>query len=307
MSDTPSDAIGHLLREAREKKGLTFEEAEKATRIRARFLAALEEDDFAALPSATQARGFLNLYAAFLGLQAEQVTDWYDAQRKKPRRAGPIPAPRPKAQPPPPTRPPAKAPERSQAEPAPDYRPQVRPRRLRWLSADVFVAVALTLVLGTFLLWGILQFAGGEGFSPTGTPTRAPTPAAGTASATPPPADAAPTEPLPTPRAVYNGVNLIVRAEQRAWVRVTVDGTETYAGLMVPGASKEFNGQNVVELTTGNGLGTRVIWNGRDQGTLGQIGEVIIRLWTRDSVMTPTPSLTPVPSRTPSPTPTPKP
>jgi hypothetical protein len=112
---------------------------------------------------------------------------------------------------------------------------------------------------------------------------------------------------LPTPLAVYNGVNLIVRAEQRTWVRVVVDGTESFAGLMPPGTSKEFNGQTVVELATGNGQGTHVLWNGQDQGTLGQIGEVVVRLWTLDGAITPTPTLTPIPSKTPPPSATPKP
>ena len=46
-----------------------------------------------------------------------------------------------------------------------------------------------------------------------------------------------------------------VRAEQRTWVRVVVDGAEAFAGLMPPGTSKEFNGQTLVELATGNGQG----------------------------------------------------
>ena len=179
-------------------------------------------------------------------------------------------------------------------------------RRPRWLSLDVFFGVVITLALGGFLVWGIFEFVGGQGFAPAVTPTRTPTERV-SASATPPLVAASPTVPLPTPQATYNGVNLIVRAEQRTWVRVVVDGAEAFAGLMPPGTSKEFNAQTVVELSTGNGQGTRVIWNGQDQGTLGQIGEVVTRLWTLTGAITPTPSLTPIPSITPTPTATPKP
>jgi hypothetical protein len=42
-----------------------------------------------------------------------------------------------------------------------------------------------------------------------------------------------------------------------------------------------------------------VIWNGRDQGTLGEIGEVVVRLWTLEGMITPTPTITPIPSETP--------
>ena len=309
MGATPREPIGFILREKREKLGLTLEEVEKATRIRAKFLSALEDDDYAAMPSTAQARGFLNLYAQFLSLNADQVMAAYDAGRKKSRARVPAAMPRPAAPPVAAARP-ATMP-RPTPRPAPQAAvgraPVVRSRLPRWVSVDVFVGVAFTLVLGGFLVWGALEFISGQGFTPTSTPTRAaPLAAVSTASATPPLAAATPTPPLPTPLASYNGVNLIVRAEERTWVRVVVDGTEAFAGLMPPGASKEFNGQNVVELATGNGQGTHVLWNGQDQGTLGQIGEVVIRLWTREGAITPTPSVTPVPSITPTPTSTPK-
>ena len=315
MGVTPSEPIGLILREKREKLGLNLEEVEKATRIRAKFLSALEDDDYAAMPSTAQARGFLNLYAQFLGLNAEQVMAAYDAGRKKPH------ARLPATIAPPAPRPPAVAQRTASARPAAAPRPSprsapqttigrapvVRSRLPRWVSVDVFVGVAVTFILGGFLVWGALEFINGNGFTPTAAPTQAPISATmNTPSATPPLAAATPTPPLPTPLASYEGVNLIVRAEERTWVRVVVDGTEAFAGLMPPGTSKEFSAQNVVELDTGNGQGTHVIWNGQDQGTLGQIGQVVIRLWTHEGAMTPTPSVTPVPSITPTPTATPR-
>jgi hypothetical protein len=68
---------------------------------------------------------------------------------------------------------------------------------------------------------------------------------------------------------------------------------------MRPGEMRDFVGQGVVELTTGNGRGTRVVWNGRDQGTLGEVGQVVTRLWTLEGMVFPTE--TPVPSATPEP------
>jgi len=90
-----------------------------------------------------------------------------------------------------------------------------------------------------------------------------------------------------------------VSAEQRVWVAVKVDGAEAFAGLMPPGEAREFIGQSVVEVTTGNGLGTRVIWNGVDQGVLGELGEVVTRLWTLQGMVVPTPTVTPEVSATP--------
>ncbi len=279
--------IGDLLREAREAQGHTLEEVEKATRIRLKYLEALEADDFAALPSRTQARGFLRNYAQFLGLEVEPILAQYNeaANRKS---FLPLPAPRP----------------RPVDRPAPG---RVRTRVPRLLSPDVLIAVVMILGLGALLLWGGSQLAAGLTATATGTRIAQTTAPEATATPTPLPADASPTPPLPTPLPNYTGVNVIVRAEQRAWLRVTVDGAEAFTGLMRPGDSKEFSGQQVVEVVTGNGLGTRVIWNGRDQGTLGEIGEVVDRLWTLEGMAFPTPTVTPIPSETPTPSKTPTP
>jgi len=45
--------LGELLREAREQRGVSLEEVEEATNIRQKFLQALEEEDFGALPAET--------------------------------------------------------------------------------------------------------------------------------------------------------------------------------------------------------------------------------------------------------------
>jgi hypothetical protein len=110
---------------------------------------------------------------------------------------------------------------------------------------------------------------------------------------TPLPVEASPTAPLPTPLPNYVGVNLLVRAEQRIWLRAVVDGAEAFVGQLAPGETREFAGTAVVELWTGNGRGTRVVFNGQDQGTLGSLGEVVIRLWTLDGPVTPTPTSAP--------------
>lgn len=60
--------FGDLLREARDAKGVTLREAERATRIRRAYLSALESQLFADLPPAAYARGIVRNYAQYLGL-----------------------------------------------------------------------------------------------------------------------------------------------------------------------------------------------------------------------------------------------
>jgi cytoskeleton protein RodZ len=66
-------SIGTQLKEARQSRGLSIKQAVQATRIRDYYIEAMEQDDFSAIPSAAQARGFLRSYADFLKLNADDL------------------------------------------------------------------------------------------------------------------------------------------------------------------------------------------------------------------------------------------
>jgi len=70
--------IGSSLREAREKRGVALEGAQKELRIRERYLTALEEENWAALPGDAYTRAFLRSYAEFLGLNGTLYVDEYN-------------------------------------------------------------------------------------------------------------------------------------------------------------------------------------------------------------------------------------
>jgi cytoskeleton protein RodZ len=63
-----AESIGQRLKQAREDKKLSIEEASHATRIKPHYLRAIEADDMEVLPSQVQGRGFLRLYADFLAV-----------------------------------------------------------------------------------------------------------------------------------------------------------------------------------------------------------------------------------------------
>lgn len=72
--------VGELLRRARIGKKLTLEGAEKSTRIRLKFLEALEDNAFEKLPPGTFARGFVKNYAKFLGISPDEALAFYRRQ-----------------------------------------------------------------------------------------------------------------------------------------------------------------------------------------------------------------------------------
>ena len=72
--------IGNSLREARLRKELDFPELEQGTKIRAKYLRALEDENFETLPSSTYVKGFLRSYANYLGLDGQLYVDEFNVR-----------------------------------------------------------------------------------------------------------------------------------------------------------------------------------------------------------------------------------
>ena len=72
-SPSGRSAVGDRLREARELRGVDLYRVERDTKIRSKYLAALEDGEFADLPGDVYARGFLRNYATYLGLDADEI------------------------------------------------------------------------------------------------------------------------------------------------------------------------------------------------------------------------------------------
>ena len=85
---------------ARERKGVDLYRAERDTKIRARYLAALERGDYRELPGAVYTKGFLRNYALYLGLDPDEVLLQWRRERGAPQEPAPVIAvPRPIAAP----------------------------------------------------------------------------------------------------------------------------------------------------------------------------------------------------------------
>lgn len=71
----PIHEMGAMLRKRREAMGATLAEVETATKIRQKYLAALEADEWQLLPGEVVGRGFLRNYAAYLGLDSNELIE----------------------------------------------------------------------------------------------------------------------------------------------------------------------------------------------------------------------------------------
>jgi cytoskeleton protein RodZ len=292
--------IGQTLREAREQLGLTLEEVERSTRIRKVRLEALERGDFESLPSRVQVQGFLRNYADFLGLDPDGILDQYArgesiatrGRLRKARKAG--------------------EPQRSQAA--------TKPRRIR-IYGDQIITGGVALAVIAILVWGANRIVASINqppvkeavavTSPTPPPTTTPTSAPLLVDLGNPPTQVTrDLSPSATPTLILGLVDTIeleLLAEQSTFVQVLVDGREEYQGRMLAGERLTFRGEDRVEVITGNARGLRVYFNSQDQGTLGQVNQVMTRVWTIRGMQTPTPTQTLTPTTSPPITNTPTP
>jgi cytoskeletal protein RodZ len=90
--------IGSSLREARTRQGFDFTEMEFRTKVRAKYLRALEAEQFEQLPGHTYIKGFLRTYAESLGLDGQLYVDEYNSryvagEEERPLRPRRVPTP----------------------------------------------------------------------------------------------------------------------------------------------------------------------------------------------------------------------
>lgn len=324
--------LGHLLRETRESKEISLAQAEARTRIRQKFIVAMEAEDWAALPGGVATRGFLRNYAIYLGLDEARVLQLYQSRAK--------PAP------------PVAMPVPSSDRPV-DYRPiemDLAPKPERRFPWRWLVLAALVVVIGVGI-WTIFAYQPGwinnllamprslpnpaeiVALEPTVTPTAtaeivrvtathtatpaatatptatrppAPTPTPNedtpgtrveTPQATPTPATAGSATPSSNTFAPADRIRLRLDVAARSWLRLLVDGKVAQETVLEPGASSEWEALQSIVLRTGNAAGVQVTVNGQPLPVLGAPGEVIELRWDLidGEIIQSTPSPTPPP------------
>ena len=194
--------IGGNLAAARKGHRLTPADAERLTCLRGKYLAALESNNFDALPGRVYARAFLRTYADALGLDADRFVEEFDERY----------------------------PEAEEAAPPPVIRPHGPPR----LRPGVLVALLLVAATIGFVAWSSVSTQPKVTTAPPPRPVRAasPTPPA-TRALTPRRAKVAPRHVPLVIRATAGPCWLLVR-------RGGADGRVLYEGTLQPGQSLRF-------------------------------------------------------------------
>lgn len=293
------EEVGTLLREAREANSLTLDDVQASTRIPKKYLHAMEEGRFRALPTPVHARGYLRNYAKFLKLDSKPLLDRYELQAGQ-MPTTPIFTPAPVREP------------ESLADDSAFFNPvnvqinaTIEERRGvdSWLRIVIIIAliVAIALVGSRFFLnneaerpaTGIVDTVA-ELLNNDGEATPIPLPTSGIVQGNIPitstgrtgldvVGDTIVTRPRPELPEVMETIELLLEITERTWLQVIIDGEVQYEGLAVQGDIFDFTGENAAleeaKLTTGNGAGVYATINGIEIGRLGGRGEVIEETW----------------------------
>jgi cytoskeleton protein RodZ len=262
------ETLGVWLRQTREAQGSTLEEVEDATRIRPRFLEALEAGDLSTFSGGeVQVRGFLRIYARYLGLSADEVLARYDREIHGVEAVSPT-APAESSAPP----------SRLIPEPVP-----LQPSKSSFSTASPRAMNLITLVIGSIAVVVLLAMIIVGGYSlirnAAQEATPASTAAATTITGTEVPAAATPATTPTFPVNPQGEVTLSLEAAEHVWVRVIQDDFVVFSGMMETGQIETWTGQQLVKVETGNGAGLLVTVNGQPQGAMCGRAEVCSRAW----------------------------
>ena len=237
--------IGNTLKAARESRGVTLEAAEESTKIRRKYLEALEGENFGQLPGRVYIKGFLRNYAKFLGLNADALVSAYEEM---------VPL----------------------SEVEDDSPSAKRITTVERPGGRKFFRIVLGLIVIGLVaaLVYLPPRAGKNDITPPGSTENR---VAEEKNKTAPGEKAAPgpAQGLPIKQ---RGVNVTLNVtDNQSWMHVEVDGKPVFTGLVPAGQVKEFKGNEKISLRLGNAGVVQVEFNGQKMGALGGFGQVVTK------------------------------
>lgn len=253
------NTLGTLLREARETKGCSLQDAQEATKIQVKYLRALEEEDFTVLPEEPVfVKGFLRSYAQFLGVDPKEATIQYDLLTKPEEPVIEAEKEEPVFQ------------KASKKDTSLAEKPSIK---INWL----FIAGAFFAI-----------FLGSWAYNHLMTPaSQAEKPLQQITVETEQPAaevekPLAAVKPATEKKEMTAPVSLETEILNDCWVQVTIDGKVILSEVLPAQTKNTWQGKESVSLRVGNAGGIQVRYNGEDLGVLGKQGEVLTKTFAKE-------------------------
>ncbi len=295
------ETIGQQLRAARERKKITLEAAAQATKIKGEHLAALEANQFDDIEAPVYVKGFIKIYARFLGVEEKPLVDAYlrTVSVETSVQLSPTP-PQPVAPPPP---------QKLVAAPRSALAPRPGPTSAPLAHAPIgkttppplsedrsaippgAIVAVLTGIVGLLvIIWAVSGFMSWANSTRTAPKAAGTNVAAGLAALTGgivasqpainpylQPKNISPAQIIEPAQASAH--SLTIRADEACTVTVTVDGAIWFRGRMPRNEVRKFDARRSIKLRTSDGNALHAWFNQKDAGRLGRKGEQIERQW----------------------------
>ena len=241
-----SSGLGQMLRDARERRGVSLRQIANATKISVGVLEALERNDISKLPGGIFGRAFVRSYAVEVGLDPEATIQVFIAQFPNDS----VIAGHPTS-------------DRVEDNVAVESDRQTAGTFL-WL-----VAIAVPIAAGLLYFATLGRRVSTEPAPPPAVVARAPEPPP---AAPPPPAASV----APAPAAASGDqLTIAMTATRPCWVSATVDGQKAIERLLQAGEQQTVTVRREMVLTAGDASAIALQFNGADARTLGKAGEVV--------------------------------
>ncbi|MCR4440905.1 MAG: DUF4115 domain-containing protein [Peptococcaceae bacterium] len=238
--------IGETLRLARLGKGIEMDEAEKNTKIRRKYLEAMEEEEWGIFPGMVYLKGFLKTYARFLGLDENELLKSLEETFH----------PEP------------------QLEPLPERIELPGKPRKRMTVIVGIIAVVLLVSFQYIYVRFISQPSGMRGTNElTRENSQAPQPGAGAADE-----NATEVQPEEPAKQTVDSINLVIRVvDYKCWIEVRSGQALLFEGTLNKGEEKTFENLTQVYFALGNSGDVEVYINDNYLGVLGKKGEPVYK------------------------------
>ncbi len=274
--------IGEILKTAREQQGISLDDVAEATKIRTKYLRALEEENFDTLPGDVYARGFATAYLKYLGIKDRpDVVEVMKPKVKEPEQ--PVQPEAKKVEEP---RKIADTPKRKKSAEKFEETPLNK-------NAKLIVLLSVAAILALFLLQGVYsnQMANQEQGNQVQQQQQQEPEQNGAEQNDVPEEPVTPPEPE---EPVYDGLEMQLEildvnpnADDQCWMQITVDGKTTETTLS-QGQIQDIKAAQDIKLNLGNAGVVKVILNGQDLGVLGNQGQVVKKTFRLEDYVTST-------------------
>ena len=268
--------IGEILKRTREAQGITLEEVAEATKIRRKYLEALENEAFDVLPGEVYAKGFATAYLKYLGIKDDPAV--VEVMKPKP-----------------------KAPE----EPAHVEEEQVKERRSRAArqtkpaprrkkspaasfeekplskNASLIVILSVAAIILLLALQWVYTRSQQDQIPPDNVQQQENVDGGQQDGEGDPENTAEPDVPPEPAAPVYHGLEMHLEildvnanATDQCWMQITVDGKKTELTLS-EGQTQDVQANESIQLRLGNAGVVKITLNGQDLGVMGSQGQVV--------------------------------